>query len=102
MRKDDVWKLNFPSRKLLKGAIQQVRRTDLLTLNCARLRLTRWGQAVTIYEDPQMGKPDATSAEVRTVRDSLQQILLLFANTEKISGKGAAFSGFTGRSSVFV
>ena len=59
--------------------------TDLLTLNCARLRLTRWGQAVNIYEDPQMGKPDATSAEVRTVRDSLHQILLLFANTEKIS-----------------
>lgn len=23
--------------------------TDLLTLNCARLRLTRWGQAVNIY-----------------------------------------------------
>ena len=34
-----------------------------------------------------MGKPDATSAEVRTVKDSLHQILLLFANTEKISKK---------------
>lgn len=59
--------------------------TDLLTLNCVRLRLTRWGQAVNIYEDPQMGKPDATSAEVRTLKNSLHQILLLFANTEKIS-----------------
>lgn len=59
--------------------------TNLLTLNCARLRLTRWGQAVNIYEDPQMGKPDATSAEVQTVKESLHQILLLFANTEKIS-----------------
>ena len=30
--------------------------TYLLSLNCARLRLTRWGQAVNIYEDPKAGK----------------------------------------------
>jgi hypothetical protein len=61
--------------------------TDVLTLSCARLRLTRWGQAVNIYEDPKLGKPDATPAEVQTAQDSLYQILLLFANTEKISKK---------------
>jgi hypothetical protein len=57
--------------------------TDLLTLNCARLRLTRWGQAVNIYEDPKLGKPDVTSAEVRTVKDTLYQILILFASTRR-------------------
>lgn len=61
--------------------------TDLLALNCTRLRLTRWGQAVNIHKDPQMGKPDATPAEVRAVKDSFLQILSLFANTEKISKK---------------
>jgi hypothetical protein len=61
--------------------------TDLLTLNCARLRLTRWGQAVNIYEDPKLGNPDATSAELQTAKDALRQILVLFANTEKISKK---------------
>jgi hypothetical protein len=40
---------------------------------------------VNIYEDPKLGKPDATPAEVQTAQDTLYQILLLFANTEKIS-----------------
>jgi hypothetical protein len=61
--------------------------TDVLILDCARLRLTRWGQAVNIYEDPKLGKLDATSAEVQTAQNVLCQILLLFANTEKISKK---------------
>jgi len=61
--------------------------TDLLTLNCARLRLTRWGQAVNIYEDPKLGKPDAKPADIQTVKDILLQILVLFENTEKISRK---------------
>jgi Prion-inhibition and propagation len=42
---------------------------------------------VNIYEDPRLGKLDATSAEVQTAQDVLCQILLLFANTEKISKK---------------
>jgi hypothetical protein len=49
--------------------------------------LTRWGQAVNIYDDPKLGKPDATSAEVQTANEILHQILVLFANTEKISKK---------------
>jgi hypothetical protein len=61
--------------------------TKLLTLNCARLRLARWGQAVDIYNDPQLGNPDASLTEVQTAKDTLIQILILFANTEKISNK---------------
>ena len=61
--------------------------TDLLVLSCARLRLTRWGQAVNVYEDPKLGRPDATPAEIHTVKNTLYQILVLFANTEKISKK---------------
>ena len=35
--------------------------TDLLAMNCAKLRLTRWGESVNIYDDPKLGKPDATA-----------------------------------------
>jgi hypothetical protein len=59
--------------------------TDLLSLNCARLRLTRWGQAVNIFEDAKLGRPDAMSGEIQTAKDALFQILVLFAETEKIS-----------------
>ena len=59
--------------------------TNLLTLNFARLRLTRWGQAVNIYVDPTLGRPDATPQEIQNAKDTLLQILVLFDNTEKIS-----------------
>lgn len=61
--------------------------TDLLALNCARLRLTRWGQAINIYEDPKLGRPDANPADIQIAKDTLLQILVLFANTERISKK---------------
>ncbi len=61
--------------------------TDLLALDCARLRLTRWGQAVNVYDDPKLGRPDATFSEIQTAKDALHQILVLFADTEKISKK---------------
>lgn len=59
--------------------------TDLLALNCSRIRLTRWGQAVNILNDPELGRPDATAPEIRTVKDTLCQILVLFADSAKIS-----------------
>ena len=59
--------------------------TNLLALSCSRIRLTRWGQAVDIFNDPQMGRPDATAPEIRTVKDTLFQILMLFADSAKIS-----------------
>ena len=59
--------------------------TDILILNCSRIRLSRWGQAVDILNDPQMGRPDATVPEIRTVKETLLQILVLFADSAKIS-----------------
>ena len=61
--------------------------TDRLSLDCAKLRLARWGQAVNIYSDPRLGKPDATATEIQTAKDTLLQILALFADSEGISKK---------------
>ncbi|KAH8595488.1 small s protein [Bisporella sp. PMI_857] len=61
--------------------------TDQLALNCARLRLTRWGESVNIYDDPKLGRQDATATEVQLAKDALLQILVLFADTETISKK---------------
>lgn len=38
--------------------------TSQLALSCARLHLTRWGESVNIYDDPQLGREDATAAEI--------------------------------------
>jgi hypothetical protein len=59
--------------------------TSQLALNYARLRLTRWGESVNIYDDPQLGRQDATAAEIQLAKDALLQILVLFADTESIS-----------------
>jgi hypothetical protein len=61
--------------------------TDLLTMSCARLRLTRWGESVNVYNDPRLGKPDATAPEIQLAKDTLLQIVVLFAQTEEISKK---------------
>lgn len=61
--------------------------TDLLSLSCARLRLTRWGESVNIYHDPNLGKTNATAAETQLAKDALLQIIGLFAKTEEISKK---------------
>ncbi len=59
--------------------------TDQLALSCARLRLTRWGESVDIYNDPKLGKPNATATEIQVAKNVLLQILVLFAETEGIS-----------------
>jgi len=61
--------------------------TDQLALSCTRLRLTRWGESVNIYNDPSLGKPEATVTEIQVAKDTLLQILVLFADTEDISKK---------------
>jgi hypothetical protein len=61
--------------------------TDLLTLNLLRLRLSRWGTAVHIYDDPQLGNPRATKSKLRIAKDTLFQILVLFSDSEKTSKK---------------
>ncbi|KIJ42901.1 hypothetical protein M422DRAFT_229180 [Sphaerobolus stellatus SS14] len=59
--------------------------TNKLILDSARLRLTRWGQAVHVYDDPKLGRPGASVEDVRLAGEILFQILVLFSNTEKIS-----------------
>ena len=59
--------------------------TDQLALGCARLRLARWGESVNIYNDPRLGRPDATATEIRMAKDTMLQILALFADTEEFS-----------------
>lgn len=61
--------------------------TDYITLECARLRLTRWGQAVNIYDDPRLNKPDASPEEMELAYDILHQVLVLFASSKEISEK---------------
>lgn len=61
--------------------------TSKLALDCARLRLTRWGESVNIYEDPKLGRQDATAAETQLAKDAMLQILKLFGDTESISKK---------------
>jgi uncharacterized small protein (DUF1192 family) len=59
--------------------------TSQLALDCARLRLTRWGESVNIYDDPKLGRQDATATEIQLAKDVLLQILALFADTEGAS-----------------
>ncbi|KFY02934.1 hypothetical protein O988_01802 [Pseudogymnoascus sp. VKM F-3808] len=61
--------------------------TSQLALDCARLRLTRWGESVNIYDDPKLGRQDATATENQLAKDVLLQILALFADTEGASKK---------------
>lgn len=61
--------------------------TYLISLECTKLRLVRWGQSVNILSDPTLGRPNASSQEISIVRDALGQILLLFADVEKIQKK---------------
>lgn len=70
--------------------------TEQVSLNCARLRLSRWGKAVNILGDPQLGRKDATPAELDAVKDTLQQIIVLFDDAEKISKKYDSDSPFRG------
>ncbi|RFU30782.1 hypothetical protein B7463_g5551, partial [Scytalidium lignicola] len=50
-----------------------------------RLRLSRWGEAVHIDEDPQLGNPAATRVEIQAAKDTLLQILVLMEDSNKIS-----------------
>jgi hypothetical protein len=61
--------------------------TNLLILSMVRLRLSRWGEAVNIHGDPQLGNPKATREDVQLAKNTLLQILVLFADTEKVSKK---------------
>jgi hypothetical protein len=59
--------------------------TDVVSLQCIWLRLSRWGEGVNVYSDPTLGKPEATILEVQAANEALHQILVLFADAERIS-----------------
>lgn len=64
--------------------------TDLLTLKVLEMRLSRWGVAVKVYDDPPLAplrQQGATDAEVEVARTILQQILLIFEDSAKVSRK---------------
>ncbi|KAI1131097.1 small s protein [Nemania abortiva] len=58
--------------------------TSVILLSGAKLRLARWGEAVHVDRDPMLSKPDATSEETQVAKNALLQILMLFADTERI------------------
>tara|TARA_R110002003_G_scaffold112_5_gene9578 strand:+ start:4216 stop:5031 length:816 start_codon:yes stop_codon:yes gene_type:complete len=59
--------------------------TNVLTLDCARLRLTRWGEAVNVYGDPKLGRPAAPAGDVQPAKEILIHILELFSKTNELS-----------------
>lgn len=61
--------------------------TELLSLSCAGLRLTRWGDSVGIYDDPGFSSHRVSAPEVETAKVVLFQIMVLFEDTKKISDK---------------
>ncbi|KAI1388289.1 prion-inhibition and propagation-domain-containing protein [Hypoxylon trugodes] len=61
--------------------------TELLTLSLLKLRLSRWGEAVHINEDNQLGQPESLRDNVGLAKDTLYQILVLLADSEKVSSR---------------
>jgi hypothetical protein len=61
--------------------------TKLLTLSLLKSRLSRWGTAVHIYDDPQLGHPKATQDDINLAKNVLYQMLVLLADSEKVSNK---------------
>lgn len=61
--------------------------TSQLKLTLLRLRLSRWGEAVDVYNDPQLGDPSATPAKIKAAKNTLMHILMLFEDSCRISKK---------------
>ncbi|KAI3343195.1 prion-inhibition and propagation-domain-containing protein [Ustulina deusta] len=61
--------------------------TDQLTLSLLKLRLSRWGAAVGVESDPplSLSQPNASAAEIAVAKDTMLQMLVLFADSEKVS-----------------
>jgi hypothetical protein len=55
--------------------------TNFLTLDCARLRLTRWGKAVNVYGDPNLASSEVLSGDVQHAKEIFDHILELFVKT---------------------
>ncbi|KAI1076587.1 hypothetical protein F5B20DRAFT_321248 [Whalleya microplaca] len=73
------------------GKIQIARRsgsdfqTSQLRLTWLRLRLSRWGEAIQVHDDPRFKGPIETTPEVKAAKDTIFQILRLLEKSEKSS-----------------
>lgn len=61
--------------------------TCQLRLQLVQLRLSRWGEAVCIYEDPKLGRETATEEELNAAKETLFHILKLFEDSNIVSKK---------------
>ncbi|KAI0509365.1 small s protein [Xylaria bambusicola] len=61
--------------------------TCVLLLEGEKVRLARWGEAIQADEDAMLKKPDAKLEETEMAKRFLLQILVLLADTEKLSKK---------------
>ncbi|KAJ9144658.1 hypothetical protein NKR23_g5789 [Pleurostoma richardsiae] len=59
--------------------------TCQLNLTILRLRLSRWGEAVGVYNDPQLGNPAASRKEIQAAKDTLIHVLTLFEDSARVS-----------------
>ncbi|KAK7424019.1 hypothetical protein QQX98_000629 [Neonectria punicea] len=84
----DVFKYIKLSRRFGKDY-----QTSQLKLTLLQLRLSRWGEAVCVYEDPQLGNPSASEAELQAAKNVFLQILELFKDSNKISQKFGVRAG---------
>lgn len=57
--------------------------TSQLQLTLLRLRLSRWGESVHVYDDPQLGNPSASEVELEAAKATIFQILVLFEDSQK-------------------
>ncbi|KAK8036218.1 hypothetical protein PG993_008832 [Apiospora rasikravindrae] len=56
-----------------------------LKLDIAQTRLSRWGEAVAIHEDPRFNTTEPADAPTRQVQSVLEEIDLLFQSIRKKS-----------------
>lgn len=61
--------------------------TGLVKLSLFKLRLSRWETALRVYDDPQLGHPGASQDDIDPARNTLYQMLMLLADSEKVSKK---------------
>ncbi|KAI3325322.1 hypothetical protein HD806DRAFT_492654 [Xylariaceae sp. AK1471] len=64
-------------------------RTYQLQLAWLRLRLSRWGEAIRVHEDPQFSNPNPTTEEVRIAKRTIFQILTLLENSDRVAKKSS-------------
>ncbi|KAE8146615.1 prion-inhibition and propagation-domain-containing protein [Aspergillus avenaceus] len=74
--------------------------TGHLMLSGLKLRLSRWGEAVHLYTDPQLGHPEASPSDLQLAKQTLYQILVLMSDSEKVSKKFRLGAKLQGESSA--